>query len=159
MVIHGSAGPRGDALAYYFQQQKIGPLIDTRTWGALIGTLNIPATIDADLIELTQRRKGPRMRRILTLAVAIVALQVVVPSGQPAAPALTSIEVMIPMRDGTKLFTQIYTPRLREGFGAAGSQMSRCRSSSSGRPTAWAATPRRWWRRRWSIFPRPATSS
>ena len=30
-----------------------------------------------------------------------------------AAPTLTSIEVMIPMRDGTRLFTQIYTPRRR----------------------------------------------
>jgi len=36
----------GDALPYYFKQQKIGPLVGTRTWGALVGTLGIPATID-----------------------------------------------------------------------------------------------------------------
>jgi putative CocE/NonD family hydrolase len=50
------------------------------------------------------------MRRLLTLSVLVLCLQVAAPSGQPAAPALTSIEVMIPMRDGTRLFTQIYTP-------------------------------------------------
>ncbi|MGH9220760.1 MAG: CocE/NonD family hydrolase, partial [Vicinamibacterales bacterium] len=46
---------------------------------------------------------------------------------QPAPATLTSIEVMIPMRDGTRLFTQIYTPaRLRSAsapgsFGGTGS--------------------------------------
>ena len=30
----------------YFKQQKVGPVIGTRTWGALVGTLQIPATID-----------------------------------------------------------------------------------------------------------------
>ena len=46
MIINESAGSGGDALPYYFKQQKIGPLVGTRTWGALVGTLNIPATID-----------------------------------------------------------------------------------------------------------------
>jgi tricorn protease len=46
MVVNESAGLGGDALPYYFKQQKIGPLVGTRTWGALVGTLNIPATID-----------------------------------------------------------------------------------------------------------------
>jgi tricorn protease len=46
MIINESAGSGGDALPYYFKQQKIGPLIGTRTWGALVGTLGIPATID-----------------------------------------------------------------------------------------------------------------
>jgi tricorn protease len=46
MIINESAGSGGDALPYYFKQQKIGPLIGTRTWGALVGTLQIPATID-----------------------------------------------------------------------------------------------------------------
>ena len=46
MIINESAGSGGDALPYYFKQQKIGPLVGTRTWGALVGTLGIPATID-----------------------------------------------------------------------------------------------------------------
>jgi tricorn protease len=46
MIVNESAGSGGDALPYYFKQQKIGPLIGTRTWGALVGTLQIPATID-----------------------------------------------------------------------------------------------------------------
>ena len=46
MIVNESAGSGGDALPYYFKQQKIGPLVGTRTWGALVGTLGIPATID-----------------------------------------------------------------------------------------------------------------
>ncbi len=30
----------------YFKQRKLGPLVGTRTWGGLVGTLQIPATID-----------------------------------------------------------------------------------------------------------------
>jgi tricorn protease len=46
MIINESAGSGGDALPYYFKQLKVGPLVGTRTWGALVGTLQIPATID-----------------------------------------------------------------------------------------------------------------
>jgi len=46
MIINESAGSGGDALPYYFKRQNIGPLVGTRTWGALVGTLGIPATID-----------------------------------------------------------------------------------------------------------------
>lgn len=46
MIINESAGSGGDALPYYFRLRKIGPLIGTRTWGALVGTLGVPATID-----------------------------------------------------------------------------------------------------------------
>ena len=46
MVINESAGSGGDALPYYFHQRKIGPLVGTRTWGALVGTLGTPQTID-----------------------------------------------------------------------------------------------------------------
>jgi tricorn protease len=46
MIVNESAGSGGDALPYYFKQQKIGPVVGTRTWGALVGTLQIPATID-----------------------------------------------------------------------------------------------------------------
>src|SRR6185369_16602602 len=46
MIINESAGSGGDALPYYFRLRKIGPLVGTRTWGGLVGTLGTPATID-----------------------------------------------------------------------------------------------------------------
>jgi tricorn protease len=50
MIVNESAGSGGDALPYYFKQQKIGPLVGTRTWGALVGTLQIPSTIDGGAV-------------------------------------------------------------------------------------------------------------
>jgi tricorn protease len=46
MIINESAGSGGDALPFYFRLRKLGPLVGTRTWGALVGTLGVPATID-----------------------------------------------------------------------------------------------------------------
>lgn len=46
MIINESAGSGGDALPYYFRLRKIGPLVGTRTWGGLVGTLGVPATVD-----------------------------------------------------------------------------------------------------------------
>ena len=46
MLINESAGSGGDALPYYFRLRKLGPLIGTRTWGGLVGTLGVPQTID-----------------------------------------------------------------------------------------------------------------
>ena len=46
MIINESAGSGGDALPYYFKLRKIGPLVGTRTWGGLVGTLGVPPTID-----------------------------------------------------------------------------------------------------------------
>ncbi|HEX9760233.1 MAG TPA: PDZ domain-containing protein [Candidatus Acidoferrales bacterium] len=46
MIINESAGSGGDALPFYFKLRKIGPLVGTRTWGALVGTLGVPPTID-----------------------------------------------------------------------------------------------------------------
>ena len=46
MVINESAGSGGDALPFYFRLRKIGPLVGTRTWGGLVGTLGFPPTID-----------------------------------------------------------------------------------------------------------------
>jgi tricorn protease len=46
MLINESAGSGGDALPYYFRLRKLGPLVGTRTWGALVGTLGLPSTID-----------------------------------------------------------------------------------------------------------------
>ncbi|MDQ3415153.1 MAG: PDZ domain-containing protein [Verrucomicrobiota bacterium] len=46
MIINESAGSGGDALPFYFRLRKVGPLVGTRTWGGLVGTLGVPATID-----------------------------------------------------------------------------------------------------------------
>lgn len=46
MIINESAGSGGDALPYYFHLRKIGPLVGTRTWGGLVGTLGVPQTVD-----------------------------------------------------------------------------------------------------------------
>jgi tricorn protease len=46
MIINESAGSGGDALPYYFRLRKLGPLVGTRTWGGLVGTLGGPSTID-----------------------------------------------------------------------------------------------------------------
>lgn len=46
MLINESAGSGGDALPYYFDLMDVGPLVGTRTWGGLVGTLGIPSTID-----------------------------------------------------------------------------------------------------------------
>lgn len=46
MIINESAGSGGDALPYYFRLREIGPLVGTRTWGGLVGTIGVPTTID-----------------------------------------------------------------------------------------------------------------
>jgi len=46
MIINESAGSGGDALPYYFRLRQLGPLVGTRTWGGLVGTLGVPPTID-----------------------------------------------------------------------------------------------------------------
>ncbi len=46
LLINESAGSGGDALPFYFHQRKIGPMVGTRTWGGLVGTLGTPSTID-----------------------------------------------------------------------------------------------------------------
>lgn len=46
MIINESAGSGGDALPYMFHLRKLGPIVGTRTWGGLVGTLGFPATID-----------------------------------------------------------------------------------------------------------------
>jgi tricorn protease len=46
MLINESAGSGGDALPYYFHAVKLGPLVGTRTWGGLVGTLGVPNVID-----------------------------------------------------------------------------------------------------------------
>ena len=46
MIVNESAGSGGDALPYMFKQRKLGPVVGTRTWGGLVGTLGVPQTID-----------------------------------------------------------------------------------------------------------------
>jgi tricorn protease len=46
MVVNESAGSGGDALPFYFKLRKLGPIVGTRTWGGLVGTLGVPPTID-----------------------------------------------------------------------------------------------------------------
>jgi tricorn protease len=46
MIINESAGSGGDALPYMFKQRTLGPLVGTRTWGGLVGTIGVPTTID-----------------------------------------------------------------------------------------------------------------
>ena len=46
MIATESSGSGGDALPYYFKLRNLGPLVGTRTWGGLVGTLGIPQTID-----------------------------------------------------------------------------------------------------------------
>ena len=46
MVVNESAGSGGDALPYYFRKAGVGPIVGTRTWGGLVGTIGVPGTID-----------------------------------------------------------------------------------------------------------------
>ncbi|MBZ5522640.1 MAG: PDZ domain-containing protein [Acidobacteriia bacterium] len=46
MIINMYAGSGGDALPWYFRDQKIGPMIGTRTWGGLVGIYDYPPFID-----------------------------------------------------------------------------------------------------------------
>jgi len=46
MIVNESAGSGGDALPYMFKQRKLGPLVGTRTWGGLVGTIGVPTAID-----------------------------------------------------------------------------------------------------------------
>ena len=46
LIVNESAGSGGDALPYYWRLRKLGPIVGTRTWGALVGTIGVPTTID-----------------------------------------------------------------------------------------------------------------
>jgi tricorn protease len=46
MLINEYAGSGGDALPWMFRQQKLGPIVGTRTWGGLIGIGGYPSLID-----------------------------------------------------------------------------------------------------------------
>lgn len=50
MLANGMAGSGGDALPYYFQKLKLGPVIGTRTWGGLIGISGNPSLVDNGIV-------------------------------------------------------------------------------------------------------------
>jgi tricorn protease len=46
MLINEFAGSGGDAMPWYFQRAKVGPLIGKRTWGGLVGRAGAPQLMD-----------------------------------------------------------------------------------------------------------------
>lgn len=50
MIINEMSGSGGDALPWMFKQDKIGPLVGTRTWGGLVGIYGYPPLIDGGFI-------------------------------------------------------------------------------------------------------------
>lgn len=50
MLINESAGSGGDMLPWIFKKFKMGTLIGTRTWGGLVGVLDMPELLDGGMI-------------------------------------------------------------------------------------------------------------
>jgi len=50
MIINEMSGSGGDALPWMFKQDKVGPLVGTRTWGGLVGIYNYPTLIDGGTV-------------------------------------------------------------------------------------------------------------
>ena len=50
MVINEMSGSGGDALPWMFRQDKIGPLVGTRTWGGLVGIYSYPPLLDGGFV-------------------------------------------------------------------------------------------------------------
>jgi tricorn protease len=50
MIINQLAGSGGDAMPYYFRQQRVGKLIGKRTWGGLVGIGGYPELIDGGAV-------------------------------------------------------------------------------------------------------------
>ena len=46
MIINEMSGSGGDALPWMFRQDKLGPLVGTRTWGGLVGIGGYPSLLD-----------------------------------------------------------------------------------------------------------------
>ena len=232
MIINESAGSGGDALPYYFKQQKIGPLVGTRTWGALVGTLGIPATIDGggitapslafydvngrwaienegvapDIeVEITPADaaagRDPQLERAVQEAMKLLEKTPAKRVPRPAPIDRTSPPRRHrPGQEYRMRFDRSTCtaaghcidhcdrarrrrarrppagradahlgrgddpdarrhPALHPDLHARSGATDRCRSSFSGRPTAWARTRQPASRRRSSIFPRTATTS
>jgi tricorn protease len=50
MIINEMSGSGGDALPWMFRQDKVGPLVGTRTWGGLVGIYGYPPLLDGGFI-------------------------------------------------------------------------------------------------------------
>jgi tricorn protease len=50
MIINEMSGSGGDALPWMFKQDKVGPLVGTRTWGGLVGIYNYPPLLDGGFV-------------------------------------------------------------------------------------------------------------
>ncbi len=50
MIINEMSGSGGDALPWMFKQDKVGPLVGTRTWGGLVGIYNYPQLLDGGFV-------------------------------------------------------------------------------------------------------------
>lgn len=50
MVTNEMSGSGGDALPWMFRQDKIGPLVGTRTWGGLVGIGGYPSLLDGGFV-------------------------------------------------------------------------------------------------------------
>jgi tricorn protease len=50
MLINEFAGSGGDAMPWYFQRAKVGPLVGKRTWGGLVGRAGAPRLMDGGFV-------------------------------------------------------------------------------------------------------------
>jgi tricorn protease len=50
MIINEMSGSGGDALPWMFKQDKVGPLVGTKTWGGLVGIYNYPPLMDGGFV-------------------------------------------------------------------------------------------------------------
>jgi tricorn protease len=50
MLINEFAGSGGDAMPWYFQRAKVGPLVGKRTWGGLVGRAGAPQLMDGGIV-------------------------------------------------------------------------------------------------------------
>jgi tricorn protease len=50
MLINEFAGSGGDAMPWYFQRAKVGPLVGKRTWGGLVGRAGAPPLMDGGYV-------------------------------------------------------------------------------------------------------------
>jgi tricorn protease len=50
MLINEFAGSGGDAMPWYFQRAKVGPLVGKRTWGGLVGRAGAPQLMDGGFV-------------------------------------------------------------------------------------------------------------
>ena len=50
MIINEMSGSGGDALPWMFKQDKVGPLVGTRTWGGLVGIWSYPPLLDGGFV-------------------------------------------------------------------------------------------------------------